>query len=160
MKINKTEFKALVEEAIEKAKFVKSVEVGGDNKFPFMSLNDGVLTVDKVTWFFGGAFLPGAASYGVTKFVIPAVIGSFTGVTQLAIVVFILINLAQTKFGKPVEVSEEGQKVQGVDAGIIEYLNQGLWEMTVDYTVGRALSDFVRGHVTFLNRTKPVQVAE
>ena len=91
---------------------------------------------------------------------IPAVIGSFTGVTQIAIVVFILINLAQTKFGKPVEVSEEGQKVQGVDAGIIEYLNQGLWEMTVDYTVGRGLSDFVRGHVTFLNRTKPVQVAE
>lgn len=155
--INKTEFKALLEEALEKAKFVKSVEVVEGVKIP--SIKNGILQVDKATWFFGSALLPGITSYGVTKFVIPAVIGSFTGVTQLAIVVFILINLAQTKFGKPV-VTEDGQKLEGVDAGIIEYLNKGLWAMAVDYTVGRALSDFVRGHVTLPNRTKNIQVEE
>lgn len=159
MKINKTEFKALVEEAIEKAKFVRSVEVVEGLKFPSMSLANGILSVDSFTWSLSQAFLPGMASFGVTRFLLPMVIGSFTGVTQLAIVVFILINLAQTKFGKPVEF-ENGEQPKGADAGIVDYINNGLWSMTVRYSFDRLAYNFGRQYVTLIKSPKSDQVAE
>jgi hypothetical protein len=150
----------MFEQAVETAKFVKEVKVGGDTNFPYMKLENGILTIDSITWMVGSTLLPMGTSLGITRFVIPAIIGSFTGVTQLGIVIFILINLAQTKFGKPIE-AVDGKMPKGADAGLVEYVNKGLWSMAVNYTIERGIGDFVRSHVSFLKRTpKPVAVVE
>lgn len=152
----KNKFKEILDEAVETARFVKDVQVGGDAKFPYMSLKEGTLTIDRITWAVGSRLLPLVTSMGVTRFVIPALIGSFTGVTQLAIVIFILINLAQTRLGQPIEaqIDENGkeQVLTGSDAGIVQYISDGLWSMLVDYTITRKVSGFIRDHVRYMNK--------
>lgn len=156
----KNKFKEILDEAVETARFVKDVQVGGDAKFPYMSLKEGTLTIDRITWAVGSRLLPLVTSMGVTRFVIPALIGSFTGVTQLAIVIFILINLAQTRFGKPIEVEKDKQTVKeqlvGSDAGVIQYVSDGLWSMLVDYTIARGMGNFIRNHVTHKMSSKQI----
>lgn len=152
----KNKFKEILDEAVETARFVKDVQVGGDAKFPYMSLKEGTLTIDRITWAVGSRLLPLVTSMGVTRFVIPALIGSFTGVTQLAIVIFILINLAQTRFGQPIEaqIDENGkeQVLTGSDAGIVQYISDGLWSMLVDYAITRKVSGFIHDRVRYMNK--------
>ena len=146
-------FKELFTEAKEKAAFVKKVVVGGPEvKFPYMKIEDGTLTLDSWTWTVAGFVTPMLLKEGATRWVLPLLLGSFTGITQLMIVVAILVGLAQTKFGKPVE---EGEISSPADKGIVDFMNKGLWGLFLDYGLQRGIGDLTRGRVTFWKKPQP-----
>ena len=141
-------FKDLFQEAKEKAAFVKKVVVGGPEvKFPYMKIEDGTLTLDNWTWKVAGIVTPLLLKEGATRWVIPLLLGSFTGMTQLMIVVAILVGLTQTKFGKPVE---EGEEIHtSADKGVVEFMNKGLWGLFLDYGIQSGIGNLERGWVSY-----------
>lgn len=142
------DFKEAFNQAIEKAKFVKKVVVGGEDvQFPHMNLVNGILTVDSITWELGNAFLPMGVQFGASKVLIPLLFGSFTGITQITIAVMIFIHIVQGKFGQKIPAGEV--RMNKADDGIIDFSKTRLLAIVSDYVIQRGVNDLTRKHVTF-----------